>query len=89
MSKNLEFSMRIDVPTIMLILTVTATGIYKFANVETEIALNTQAHITNSEEIAELKQDNKEMLNLIFDRIDKMDSKIDRMIEIIHNVSYD
>ena len=81
--------MRIDVPTIVLVLTVTATGIYKFANIETSIALNSQAHTHNAKEIHELKQDNKEMLNLIFDRIDNMDGKIDRMIEIIHNVKYD
>jgi TolA-binding protein len=81
--------MRIDVPTIALVLSVAVAGIYKFANIETAVALNAQAHTHNTKEIRELKQDNKEMLNLIFDRIDTMDGKIDRMIEIIHNVKYD
>ena len=77
-NKKLEFSMKIDIPTILLLLTITAGGIYKFAEVETSVALNTQKIQTNTAEITELKDDTHKM----FERID---NKLDLMIEIIHS----
>lgn len=76
--------MKVDIPTVLLMLTITAGGIYKFANVEKDVALNTQSSKQNLSLIVEMKEDRKDMVDMLLARFDRTDDKIDRMIQIIH-----
>jgi uncharacterized coiled-coil protein SlyX len=73
-----EFSKKIDIPTIVVIIGIAIGGVYKVSEIEKQVALNEQSIDNNNVSIKEVKTESQ----IMFTRID---AKLDKMIEIIHS----
>ena len=85
-NKKLEFSMKIDIPTILLLIAMSVGGFMYITGIERSVALNTQSIAENASEIIEVKQNSKEVLNLVLARLDRMDAKFDKKFDQIINI---
>ena len=73
-----EFSKKIDIPTILVIIGIAIGGVYKVSEIERDVALNKQSIATNQAIIKEMKTESQAMFL-------RIDGKLDQMIDIIHN----
>jgi len=73
-----EFSKKIDIPTILVIIGIAIGGVYKVSEIEKDVALNKQSIATNQAIIKEMKTESQAMFL-------RIDGKLDQMIDIIHN----
>ncbi len=73
-----QFSKKIDIPTIVVILGIAVGGIYKVSEIERDVALNKQSIANNAAIIREIKDESQVMFL-------RIDSKLDKMIDIIHS----
>ena len=73
-----EFSKKIDIPTILVIIGIAIGGVYKVSEIERDVALNKQSIAANQAIIKEMKTESQAMFL-------RIDGKLDQMIDIIHN----
>jgi len=72
-----EFSKKIDIPTIVVLMGITVGGVYKVSEIEKDVALNKQSIANNAAIISEMKTESQAMFM-------RIDNKLDKMIDIIH-----
>jgi len=72
-----EFSKKIDIPTIVVIIGIAIAGVYKVSEIERDVALNSQSIANNTAIIKEMKTESQAMFM-------RIDNKLDKMIDIIH-----
>jgi len=73
-----EFSKKIDIPTIVVLMGIAVGGVYKVSEIEKDVALNKQSIANNAAIISEMKTESKAMFS-------RIDNKLDKMIDIIHS----
>ena len=73
-----EFSKKIDIPTIVVLMGITVGGVYKVPEIEKDVALNKQSIANNAAIISEMKTESQAMFM-------RIDNKLDKMIDIIHS----
>lgn len=73
-----EFSKKIDIPTIIVLIGIALGGLSYISEIEKEVALNKQSIANNAAIIKEMKSESQAMFS-------RIDNKLDQMIEIIHN----
>ena len=76
-SNKFEFSKKIDIPTIVVIIGIAIAGVYKVSEIERDVALNSQSIANNAAIIKEMKTESQAMFM-------RIDNKLDKMIDIIH-----
>ena len=72
-----EFSKKIDIPTIIVLIGIALGGLSYISEIEKEVALNKQSIANNAAIIKEMKSESQAMFS-------RIDNKLDQMIEIIH-----
>ena len=72
-----EFSKKIDIPTIVVLMGIAVGGVYKVSEIEKDVALNKQSIANNAAIISEMKTESQAMFM-------RIDNKLDKMIDIIH-----
>jgi len=73
-----EFSKKIDIPTIVVLMGIAVGGVYKVSEIEKDVALNKQSIVNNAAIISEMKTESQAMFM-------RIDNKLDKMIDIIHS----
>jgi hypothetical protein len=73
-----EFSKKIDIPTIVVLMGIAVGGVYKVSEIEKDVALNKQSIANNAAIISEMKTESQAMFS-------RIDNKLDKMIDIIHS----
>jgi len=73
-----EFSKKIDIPTIVVLMGIAVGGVYKVSEIEKDVALNKQSIANNAAVISEMKTESQAMFS-------RIDNKLDKMIDIIHS----
>jgi len=73
-----EFSKKIDIPTILVLIGIAVGGVYKVSEIEKDVALNKQSIANNAAIISEMKTESQAMFS-------RIDNKLDKMIDIIHS----
>ena len=73
-----EFSKKIDIPTIVVLMGIAVGGVYKVSEIEKDVALNKQSIVNNAAIISEMKTESQAMFS-------RIDNKLDKMIDIIHS----
>ena len=73
-----EFSKKIDIPTIVVLMGIAVGGVYKVSEIEKDVALNKQSIANNAAVISEMKTESQAMFM-------RIDNKLDKMIDIIHS----
>jgi len=72
-----EFSKKIDIPTIVVLIGITVGGLSYVSEIEKDVALNKQSIANNAAVISEMKTETQAMMM-------RIDNKLDKMIDIIH-----
>jgi len=73
-----EFSKKIDIPTIIVLAAMGIGGLSYVSEIERDVALNKQSIANNQAVIREMKTETQAMMI-------RIDSKLDKMIDIIHS----
>ena len=73
-----EFSKKIDIPTIVVLMGIAVGGLSYVSEIEKEVALNKQSIANNAAIISEMKTESQAMFS-------RIDNKLDKMIDIIHS----
>jgi hypothetical protein len=73
-----EFSKKIDIPTIIVLVAMGIGGLSYVSEIEKEVALNKQSIANNQTIIKEMKTETQALMM-------RIDSKLDKMIDIIHS----
>jgi hypothetical protein len=73
-----EFSKKIDIPTIVVLMGIAVGGLSYISEIEKEVALNKQSIANNAAIISEMKTESQAMFS-------RIDNKLDKMIDIIHS----
>jgi len=73
-----EFSKKIDIPTIVVLIGITVGGLSYVSEIEKDVALNKQSIANNAAVISEMKTESQAMFM-------RIDNKLDKMIDIIHS----
>ncbi len=73
-----EFSKKIDIPTIVVLMGIAVGGLSYISEIEKEVALNKQSIANNAAIISEMKTESQAMFM-------RIDNKLDKMIDIIHS----
>ena len=72
-----EFSKKIDIPTIVVLMGIAVGGLSYVSEIEKDVALNKQSIANNAAIISEMKTETQAMMM-------RIDNKLDKMIDIIH-----
>jgi len=72
-----EFSKKIDIPTIVVLMGIAVGGLSYVSEIEKDVALNKQSIANNAAIISEMKTESQAMFM-------RIDNKLDKMIDIIH-----
>ena len=72
-----EFSKKIDIPTIVVLMGIAVGGLSYVSEIEKDVALNKQSIANNAAVISEMKTETQAMMM-------RIDNKLDKMIDIIH-----
>jgi len=73
-----EFSKKIDIPTIVVLMGIAVGGLSYVSEIEKDVALNKQSIANNAAIISEMKTESQAMFM-------RIDNKLDKMIDIIHS----
>ena len=73
-----EFSKKIDIPTIIVLMGIAVGGLSYISEIEKDVALNKQSIANNAAVISEMKTESQAMFM-------RIDNKLDKMIDIIHS----
>jgi len=73
-----EFSKKIDIPTIVVLMGIAVGGLSYVSEIEKDVALNKQSIANNAAVISEMKTETQAMMM-------RIDNKLDKMIDIIHS----
>ncbi len=73
-----EFSKKIDIPTIVVLMGIAVGGLSYVSEIEKDVALNKQSIANNAAIISEMKTESQAMFS-------RIDNKLDKMIDIIHS----
>ena len=73
-----EFSKKIDIPTIVVLMGTAVGGLSYVSEIEKDVALNKQSIANNAAVISEMKTESQAMFM-------RIDNKLDKMIDIIHS----
>ena len=66
-----EFSKKIDIPTIVVLMGITVGGVYKVSEIEKDVALNKQSIANNAAIISEMKTESQAMFSRIDNKLDR------------------